>query len=136
MFSSREVKEYMEAIPENTVHLFRSNEEAENFNRKAIETNPIIKEVESIDVVLSKASDTEKEMLIYSIKNQKTQFTRGLPTKLLLATGVKYILTNKIDVVDGLVNGAICQLKQYEENNNGIVVTLWLVFLPRCRKKC
>nr|XP_029708127.1 uncharacterized protein LOC115254659 [Aedes albopictus] len=54
--------------------------------------------------------------------------TGGLPYLLRLSVGMPYMITTNVDVEDGVVNGAIGELKYIEKDEDGSVVKLWFKY--------
>ena len=77
------------------------------------------------------ASITEK--VLSNIKNLKTTETYGLPLKIDLKVGAKYMMTVNIDTEDGLVNGACGKLimidyGKLQKTNETVPCRIWIKF--------
>lgn len=84
--------------------------------------------VQANDTIRGKATTAFKQNLLDSVKKAPTKETQGLPYKLPLSVGIKYMMTINVDVEDGLVNGAVGVLKDYEQNKKGNTYRLWVAF--------
>ena len=72
-----------------------------------------------------------RDQAIYVVFLLKTQDTYGLPKKLDLALGVRYMVSTNIDIEDGLVNGSSGVLRQVDTYQKGceiIVQRAWIEF--------
>ncbi|CAD6226275.1 GSCOCG00011863001-RA-CDS, partial [Cotesia congregata] len=127
LFESRIVKN-VEKIPRNAIHLFRTNDEVDNFNNTLINKDVKKKIIVAIDKVTGKSVKSIDEKLLSLCKNLETKNAQGLPSYLSLSIGIKYMLTINIDVEDGLVNGAVGILKGYEMNHKEEIFRLWIDF--------
>lgn len=111
LFQSRETD--ISNIPKQTIHLFATNDEVNYFNDSKINEFPGIG-------YESKASDKYNEnvkgkhliVLQNFVKNLHVSQTYGLPYKLKLKIGIRYMLTNNVNTIDGLVNGATGILRE------------------------
>ena len=72
-----------------------------------------------------------RDQAIYVVSLLKTQDTYGLPRKLDLAIGVRYMVSTNIDIEDGLVNGSSGVLRwidTYPVGDELIVQRVWIDF--------
>lgn len=115
--------------PSNVPHLFRYNSDVNKHNDARI-TNHEEEEVtvDANDQIISRNIPDEMEKkCLNEIKEKRYQDTRGLPSKLRLKLGIKYVITTNLDVSDGLVNGTIGELK-YIVYNQGKPAILFFDF--------
>ncbi|XP_055324038.1 ATP-dependent DNA helicase pif1-like [Sitodiplosis mosellana] len=105
--------------PADATYLFRYNADVDKHNNAKIANHREIGvDVYSTDQVISRnVSEETKRTLLEEIRRKKYQETRGLPSKLSLKTGIKYVITTNLDVSDGLVNGSVGELKHILYNN-------------------
>ncbi|CAD6216213.1 GSCOCG00011291001-RA-CDS, partial [Cotesia congregata] len=115
-------------IPKDAIHLFRTNDEVDNYNKKIINKDVFRKNIIAVDKITEKCSNKVEQNLINYCKNIGAKDTKGLPSNLSLSIGIKYVLTVNIDVEDGLVNGAVGILKGFELNDNKEIFRLWFDF--------
>lgn len=134
MFNSRV---YTEAsLPEEgkqAVRLAWTNQEVEKYNTlrvQQLKTHATKSTIHrAIDVLPNNITNQEKAQMIQNLKGKPAAETQGLPEKLLLQTGVHYMVTSNIDVEDGLFNGAIGVLKKYVTHpTRNTVVKVFLDF--------
>lgn len=69
--------------------------------------------VQAFDTVHTDVSTSIKAKLLNSLPRKQSD-TANLAKEVELAVGMKYDLTNNIDVTDGLINGSSCELKVIE----------------------
>ena len=72
-----------------------------------------------------------RDQAIYVVSLLKTQETYGLPKKLDLAIGVRYMVSTNIDIEDGLVNGSsgiLRQIDTYQVGSKLVVQRVWIEF--------
>ena len=72
-----------------------------------------------------------RDQAIFVVSLLKTQDTYGLPKKLDMAVGVRYMVSTNIDIEDGLVNGSSGVLRYidtYQLGNELIVQRAWIEF--------
>ncbi|CAF1389193.1 unnamed protein product, partial [Rotaria sp. Silwood1] len=74
-----------------------------------------------------------REKVLNNVKNLKTTETYGLPFKIDLKVGAKYMMTVNIDTEDGLVNGACGKLimidyGKLQKTNETVPCRLWIKF--------
>ncbi|CAD6234316.1 GSCOCG00012386001-RA-CDS, partial [Cotesia congregata] len=115
-------------IPKDAIHLFRTNDEVDNYNEKIINKDVFRKNIIAVDKITGKCSNKVEQNLINYCKNIGAKDTKGLPSNLSLSIGIEYVLTVNIDVEDGLVNGAVGILKGFELNDNKEIFRLWFDF--------
>ena len=102
-----------EKVPDEAIRLYASNSLVDLYNKNKIKS---FKGEEftsrAYDHISADISENQKDKLLMSLKCKKTSESSGLPYEVLFKVGIKYMLTNNIDVQDGLVNGACCVLKK------------------------
>ncbi|GFY17473.1 uncharacterized protein TNCV_3518301 [Trichonephila clavipes] len=82
------------------------------------------------DKIISVASDVitgchnlEQENFVrQKLHKMKTDETGGLPYELILVLNRPYMITNNIDVADGLSNGTVGKLYHVERDENGDII--------------
>ena len=130
LIESRQVSE--PEIPIGAIRLFSENKNVDIFNTNKINNHPGEEySAEAKDIILGKVTDATKTRVLDSLKNKKNSEVNGLPYIIQLKLGIKYMITNNIDVEDGLVNGACEILKHISFDSNSIPTKLWLDFQPK-----
>lgn len=100
--------------PHTTTHLFTQNYLVDTFNMQCIANLTTEKvKVQAFDTVHTDVSTSIKAKLLNSLPRKQSD-TANLAIEVELAVGMKYDLTNNIDVTDGLINGSSCELKVIE----------------------
>jgi hypothetical protein len=104
------------------------NEDVDAYNlrrlRELRNTSSFSYEVPAFDVVVGSNSQAETEQVKHNLaeldKKGHTK-TNGLPKKLIIQEGLRYMITSNIDVSDGLFNGAtgICRFIETSQQNSG-----------------
>jgi PIF1-like helicase/Helicase len=134
LFRSRVVEE----TPKECIHLYSTRKEVEDHNRVALKKiDAFTCESEAHDTCYGPATEAEKKGYLKSLKTAKTEETCGLSTSLTLKLTAKYMITDNLDVEDGLVNGAIGELVYItlDETKSGAVIA-WIRFDdPRTGRK-
>ncbi|XP_037523559.1 uncharacterized protein LOC119400570 [Rhipicephalus sanguineus] len=111
------------------VRLFYSNKEAEVYNTQdAVQDVDAIYEANADDTIVGYRSDVDCESVKRRLHSLTTSEVGNLPRKLVLCSGKPYMLTLNIDVSDGLVNGAVGQLKHVQLDELGLPKRIWLHF--------
>jgi hypothetical protein len=126
-------------IPQDAVLLFYTNRDVNKFNREKIESvegELVINE--AIDLPIGR--DKDKRDAINMAKNCKNiedlDETCGLPFRIMFKLNCKYMITNNLNVSDGLVNGAVGILKKIvlTKNKNELVPIVqrcWFDFIDK-----
>ena len=124
MFDKQYVNDLSE-IPMNAIVLCYENENVNKFNQSRIlekERMDGEKAIEclSVDYGTGKGKDSSgcQNMIKELKKTNDIYQSSGLPSKILLKKGIKYMITYNIDMSDGLVNGAVGTLVDYKRNKN------------------
>ncbi|XP_077265248.1 uncharacterized protein LOC143899122 [Temnothorax americanus] len=128
LLRSRETTE--DDIPIDAVRLYSDNRSVDIYNKLKIDLKDgIAYEFEAIDSVLGKVNSKTRNKLLTSLKNKKRTECNGLDSKVTLKIGINYMITNNVDVADGLVNGA-CGILKYITFKPGTVepIKIWLDF--------
>jgi hypothetical protein len=128
LIKSREVKE--DEVPIEAIRLFSENLNVDLYNELKI-SKCIGEEYisEAVDTILGKVTDKTKRSVLSSLAKKKTSEMNGLPYKLRLKVGIKYMVTCNLDVEDGLVNGSCGVLKLITfKINTTDPLKLWLDF--------
>ena len=132
-------------LPQNAkeaVHLFATNMEVDFYNNKRLNEIALTTRLQpsndnivvtssfissAIDRVVGQCSPAQKDLALQSVSKLPIQSTYGLPKLVNLQLGVRYMVTNNIDVPDGLFNGAIGTLRYIEMRLNRIRA-VWIEF--------
>ncbi|XP_071581581.1 uncharacterized protein [Temnothorax nylanderi] len=128
LIRSRETTE--DDIPIDAVRLYADNRSVDIYNKLKIDLKDgIAYEFKAIDSILGKVNSKTRNKLLTSLKNKKRTECSGLDFKITLKIGINYMITNNVDVADGLVNGA-CGILKYITFKPGTVepVKIWLDF--------
>lgn len=127
MFKSREISSSQ--IPEDTIHLFSTNEETKHYNATVINAKKTFgTKCIAIDKIMGKLKESEKQNYLNLVKEFKRKDTYGLDYVLELKIDVRYMLTINIDTSDGLVNGADGILRKIEFDDQNKIKTLFIQF--------
>jgi nucleoside-triphosphatase THEP1 len=90
------------------------NEDVEEHNIRRIQElrgpNSTAITYRAVDKITGASSEVEKRQVRHNLQNLSYRQTQGLPSELVLQTGVKYMITTNIDVADGLYNGGVGEL--------------------------
>ncbi|CAF4700768.1 unnamed protein product, partial [Rotaria socialis] len=96
---------------EDPIMIFRSNAEVDAYNTKVLASLNIEgATANAYDFCVGDGLASIKEKVPSNVKNLKTAETYGLPLKIDLKVGAKYMMTVNSDTEDGLVNGACGKL--------------------------
>lgn len=133
MFQSRSYPndESLPSEVKGAIHLFKSNDEVDEYNLKRMreladpENVPVISE--SFDKALGNHTNSDVAKAFYTLPNMKTRQTYGLPRTVIIQRDIRYMITTNIDVADGLFNGASGVLK-FVEVFQGKVRAVWFKF--------
>ncbi|CAF1307832.1 unnamed protein product [Rotaria sordida] len=118
----------------DAIRIFRSNAEVDAYNTKvlaSLNTEGAI--ANAYDFCIGDGLVSIREKVLNNIKNLKTTETYGLPLKIDLKVGAKYMMTVNIDTEDGLVNGACGKLimidyGKLQKTNETVPCRLWIKF--------
>ncbi|CAF1560346.1 unnamed protein product [Rotaria magnacalcarata] len=119
---------------ENAIRVFRSNAEVDAYNAKALASlNTERATANAYDFCVGDGLASIKEKVLSNVKNLKTTETYGLPLKIDLKVGAKYMMTVNFDTEDGLVNGACGKLimidyGKLQKTNETVPCRLWIKF--------
>ncbi|CAF4391999.1 unnamed protein product [Rotaria socialis] len=119
---------------ENAIRVFRSNAEVDAYNAKALANlNTEGATANAYDFCVDDGLASIKEKVLSNVKNLKTTETYGLPLKIDLKVGAKYMMTVNFDTEDGLVNGACGKLividyGKLKKTNETVPCRLWIKF--------
>ena len=128
LFSKRLFNKNDPQVPEEAIRLFYTNEQVEKYNMLAIRRSPLEENiVEALDFVTSGTTKLMRDRALFSVANRSIRDTYGLPKSLILKVGIKYMVTNNIDISDGLVNGTTGILRDITLCQDRIEI-LWLDF--------
>ncbi|GBM98029.1 hypothetical protein AVEN_151120-1 [Araneus ventricosus] len=134
LIKSRELS--ASAVPRSAIRLYSENKCVDVYNEDKIRNHPGPEYISiAKDVILGKLAESTKERVLEGLKRKKLNEMNGLPHWLTLKIGIKYMITNNIDVEDGLVNGAcgILKLITFENNKSQAKNSLVGLFLGKCR---
>lgn len=103
----------------NCCRLMYRNEDVDAYNQRRVEEKKMFPDsgcvtVDAEDKVVGKFSRTDARQALHNLKDLSTQRTQGLPAKIDLVKGMRYMVTTNIDVTDGLFNGAVGILRFIE----------------------
>ena len=111
---SRTVKSSDPNYPSTATHLFATYASVDTFNEKVIKGLKTQKvTVKAFDVVLGDFSSAVKKTIISTLPANPSN-TANLSVEVELAVDMKYDFTVNVDVTDGLVNGASCEVRMIE----------------------
>ncbi|CAF4698830.1 unnamed protein product, partial [Rotaria sp. Silwood2] len=118
----------------DAIRIFRSNAEVDAYNTKvlaSLKTEGAI--ANAYDFCVGDGLASIREKVLNNVKNLKTTETYGLPLKIDLKVGAKYMMTVNIDTEDGLVNGACGKLimidyGKLQKTNETVPCRLWIKF--------
>ena len=125
MLNSRIVS--AESIPAESVYLYFRNEDRIDRSKQVLKSKPGEEFINVAKYVVKGATgarDIEKASSFakYNAKDVSAELFSQLQHKVLLKTGVRYMLTHNIDLADGLCNGTngiLCQVKKYLDSDDG-----------------
>ncbi|CAF1352277.1 unnamed protein product [Rotaria sp. Silwood1] len=134
LLKSRIVSNENLEIMGDAIRVFRSNAEVDAYNTKvlaSLNTEGAI--ANAYDFCIGDGLASIREKVLNNVKNLKTTETYGLPLKIDLKVGAKYMMTVNIDTEDGLVNGACGKLimidyGKLQKTNETVPCRLWIKF--------
>lgn len=116
---------------QNAIHLFAVNSSVEIFNnfkiQKSRNEGSLWHIFEAVDIVTGTKKHNIIEKTLDYARAMATTKTQGLPQSIILQIGIRYMMTNNIDVSDGLFNGASGILR-YIEVYKGKLQNIWIEF--------
>ncbi|CAF4877058.1 unnamed protein product, partial [Rotaria magnacalcarata] len=121
-------------IIEDAIRIFRSNAEVDAYNTKVLASlNTEGATANAYDFCVGDGLASIKEKMLSNVKNLKTTETYGLPLKIDLKVGAKYMMTVNSDTEDGLVNGACGKLVmidygKLQKTNETVPCRIWIKF--------
>ncbi|CAM4766226.1 unnamed protein product, partial [Rotaria magnacalcarata] len=119
---------------EDAIMIFRSNAEVDAYNTKVLASlNTKGATANAYDFCVGDGLASIKEKMLSNVKNLKTTETYGLPLKIDLKVGAKYMMTVNSDTEDGLVNGACGKLVmidygKLQKTNETVPCRIWIKF--------
>ncbi|CAM2707756.1 unnamed protein product [Rotaria socialis] len=119
---------------EDAIMIFRSNAEVDAYNTKVMASlNTEGATTNAYDFCVGDGLVSIKEKVLSNVKNLKTAETYGLPLKIDLKVGAKYMMTVNSDTEDGLVNGACGKLVmidygKLQKTNGTVPCRIWVKF--------
>ncbi|GFT15638.1 ATP-dependent DNA helicase PIF1 [Trichonephila clavipes] len=124
----------LEKVPKNPTLLYHSNHDVDLANKIRLNSieGPLVKS-QAYDSVSGTAPNGSKQKVLDKVRRFNRTKTGNLESVIKFKVGAKYMLTYNIDTADGLVNGAVGQLKKLEYffikgSNNQEVKRIWLEF--------
>ena len=134
LFKSRVVSTKELEVVEDAIRIFRSNAEVDAYNTKvlsSLHTEGTI--AHAYDFCLGDGLPSIREKVLSNVKSLKTTEAYGLPLRIDLKTGAKYMMTVNIDIEDGLVNGACGKLvmidyRKLQKTNETVPCRIWIKF--------
>lgn len=111
------------------VRLFFDNKSVDLYNQKVL----VLLADKTIsladDNIIGCGTDQQKEeQFKEKLYRRNTCDTGNLPRQIIFAPGYPYKITLNIEVIDGLDNGAIGELKHVEQNSDGTIERAWILF--------
>ena len=134
LLKSRIVSNENSEIVGDAIRIFRSNAEVGAYNTKvSASLNTEGATANSYDFCVGDGSASIREKVLNNIRNLKTTETHGLPLRIDLKVGAKYMMTVNLDIEDGLVNDACGQLLmidygKLQKTNQRVPCRLWIKF--------
>ncbi|XP_062569582.1 uncharacterized protein LOC134231612 [Saccostrea cucullata] len=105
------LKECIRDGPDEVLHVYPTNEEANEYNLKMLQTS-------SEELIEISAEDYQKDNTTGKLTLREKPFIRtrtdGLSASLLFSVNARVMLTRNINVEDGLVNGAIGHISAFD----------------------
>ncbi|GFT44846.1 ATP-dependent DNA helicase PIF1 [Trichonephila clavipes] len=124
----------LEKVPKSATLLYHSNHDVDLANKIRLNSieGPLVKS-QAYDSVSGTAPNGSKQKILDKVRKFDRTKTGNLESVIKFKVGAKYMLTYNIDTADGLVNGAVGQLKKLEYcfikgSNNQEVKRIWLEF--------
>jgi len=109
--------------PSDTLHLYSTNEKVDAHNRHVFEhLTGRGGTAFAQNFVIGNIPNEAKDSLLTIAKDLPAQKTQNLRQMLQLKIGGKYMLTHNIDTTDGLTNGALCTIKDFNQK------CIWVLF--------
>ncbi|XP_055622388.1 uncharacterized protein LOC129765957 [Toxorhynchites rutilus septentrionalis] len=112
------------------VRLFHRNADVERYNSEALVDRDTVDCVAD-DIYSGYRNATQLASARSKVNKMSVVETGGLPYLLRLAVGAPFMITTNVDVEDGIVNGAIGELKYLGHNEDDpqqSIVKLWMEF--------
>ncbi|CAM4904555.1 unnamed protein product, partial [Rotaria socialis] len=119
---------------EDAIMIFRSNAEVDAYNTKVMASlNTEGATTNAYDFCVGDGLVSIKEKVLSNVKNLKTAETYGLPLKIDLKVGAKYMMTVNSDTEDGLFNSACGKLVmidygKLQKTNETVPCRIWIKF--------
>lgn len=118
---------------DSAVHLFARNDDVDAWNEKAIKNLPGETYTSTAsDNIAGQGSETAKRQMLYTLANCNTRECMGIPEKIDLKEGAKYMVTYNMCTQDGLTNGATGKLMKIDHGTNHEgkkkPLRLWILF--------
>ena len=118
--------EYVDSNFPESIRLFLKVVEVQNHNTYAITEEEIV-ECVAVDAYTGHRDAEQLRCARNAVHKMKPEETGGLSYMLKLLVGKPYMIRANIDVLDGLVNGAIGVLRHVEWVHN-VIRRVWLSF--------
>ena len=115
-------------VPTTAIRLYQKNIDVDSYNDLKIKLNEnrLIECTATDSIMIKNCTAQQKERFLEALKKKNRTETGGLPYKISLKTGIKYMIISNIDIADGLVNGACGVLERVTPEEDPRY--LWLNF--------
>ena len=120
-------REYADEQFPDAIRLFFRTVDVDAYNSASTSGENVVHHV-TFDIYAGCADATKRASAMAKVHKMKANETGGLPYMLNLLVGKPYQIRTNIDVIDGLVNGAIGILCYIERDDDACVKQLWLSF--------
>ncbi|GFU62593.1 uvrD_C_2 domain-containing protein [Trichonephila clavipes] len=128
-------KEEAQSVCPEGIRLLFTNAAVNAYNYSVL--NSVDDKIISVasDVITGCHNPEQENFVRQKLHKMKTDETGGLPYELILVLNRPYMITNNIDVADGLSNGTVGKLYHVERDENGDIIRIWLKFPKSCGRK-
>ncbi|GFU76344.1 ATP-dependent DNA helicase [Trichonephila clavipes] len=128
-------KEEAQSVCPEGIRLLFTNAAVNAYNYSVL--NSVDDKIISVasDVITGCHNPEQENFVRQKLHKMKTDETGGLPYELILVLNRPYMITNNIDVADGLSNGTVGKLYHVERDENGDIIRIWLQFPKSCGRK-
>lgn len=125
LIKTREVQDESD-IPQEVIRLYFANKDVRDYNDKALLNSPETSHVvDAEDTLTNEADEKIIKRLLDNFKKRPASETYGLHKTIEFKKGLKYMVTNNVDVKDGIVNGMWGKLEKLTFIN-GVLEIIWL----------
>lgn len=128
-------KEEAERKCPNAVRLFLTNNAVQEYNNRILNSaeNKIVSVAKDIYVGCHNAE--QQAFVKQKLHKMSTAETGGLPYETIFVVDKHYSITTNIDVSDGLANGTVGKLCKVDQNENGDITMIWMLFPKKVGRK-